>query len=232
MLYWGNSIIDSFKQRVSSSPATQNTKEIQSEVTPQSTNNLRKHLQHSLKSLQLSSEDTFRATIPNELPQPVPQNQISKCAIGEDSDLQYKATINGLKVYIDKKVSDDIIQQILQTEGINQFINLLKLLSRSFQTSSEFFHVYYDPDGPTIAFNRNRTLFFNLRYFLTLHYKRTDNLPGSFSNVKTLGCDVIFFKRRFIIIGFLLHAMSLHITLSLIIMQHMSFTLLHLLNHI
>ncbi len=50
-----------------------------------------------------------------------------------------------------------------------RFIKVIRLLASVFEVSPHVFHIYWDVQGPTVAFNRNRAIFFNLRFYNGLH---------------------------------------------------------------
>jgi hypothetical protein len=64
---------------------------------------------------------------------------------------------------------------------VAQFAGLLKRLSQVYRVNIDSFHLFFDPKGRTIAFNRKGSLFFNIayaptktanaRYYLELHAK-------------------------------------------------------------
>ncbi|ORY08409.1 hypothetical protein K493DRAFT_272766 [Basidiobolus meristosporus CBS 931.73] len=59
----------------------------------------------------------------------------------------------------------------------------LTTLVQVFQLNPASVHLYYDREGPTVAFNRGRSLFFNLRYFLLLHHPRMAVSPTEAADV-------------------------------------------------
>ncbi|KAJ1919991.1 hypothetical protein H4219_001652 [Mycoemilia scoparia] len=67
-------------------------------------------------------------------------------------------------------------------QGLQRFANVLtKLSSQVFNLPPQAMHIFYDqPGGSVIAFNRNRTLFFNLRYYVDLgHDELVTALSGN-----------------------------------------------------
>lgn len=50
-----------------------------------------------------------------------------------------------------------------------RFIKVIRLLAQVFEVSPHVFHIYWDVASPTVAFNRNRAVFFNLRFYMGLH---------------------------------------------------------------
>ncbi|KAJ1960619.1 hypothetical protein IWQ62_004162, partial [Dispira parvispora] len=56
--------------------------------------------------------------------------------------------------------------------ALHALTHVLKFLIGVFQLPEHSVHIYYDRDGTAIAFNRGRSLFFNLRFFILLHHLR------------------------------------------------------------
>jgi hypothetical protein len=67
--------------------------------------------------------------------------------------------------------------------SLNRFIDILKDLVDVFQLSLKDISIFYDKNISTIAFNRNRKMFFNLRFYLGLHDEDCKIKPTS--NVMT-----------------------------------------------
>ncbi|KAL2889318.1 hatpase c domain-containing protein [Ceratocystis lukuohia] len=107
------------------------------------------------------------------------QEQTTYCDSGSGHDLTIAAeSSKGMKVYMDRKISSDTVSKILATHNsaINTFADLLLDIAGVYTLSAQVMHIYYDQSGPTIAFNLNGSIFFNLRYFLQLHW--ADIQPG------------------------------------------------------
>ncbi|KND02056.1 uncharacterized protein SPPG_02560 [Spizellomyces punctatus DAOM BR117] len=171
------------------------------EITPNSTVNLKSHLSNSIASLRGTQEPNFRAEIPLN-PPPTPsmlsRQVAAHCSIISDNDLVLRDLIDGVPFYIDRAASPSVIADLNMT-GIHQFVMVLSLLANVFGTDKKAIHVYFDATGSTIAFNRNRTLFFNARFYLGLHYKQRHQgvtLPGGFSaprGVETEDPDTFYY---------------------------------------
>ena len=81
--------------------------------------------------------------------------------IGTWDELEFYLTKD--MIVADTALSPDLIQQLCR------FVILLKDLGEVFQVQNSAIHVYYDPVGETIAFNRDNSLFFNLLFYVGLH---------------------------------------------------------------
>jgi len=91
------------------------------------------------------------------------------CKIIKDNQLIFKKTINDINIYADKSISEN---DVYNDELFQAFIDhvLIPLGSHVFGLNNKVMRIYYDNEGTVVAFNRQRTLFFNLRYFKGLHY--------------------------------------------------------------
>jgi hypothetical protein len=153
------------------------------EITPQYTNALKQQLSKSIASVQVARDKEFRAQIPAE-PEVVeiPKRHVSaSCTPLSDNDLVLAEVVNDVQVYVDRNTMDDA-KTVLRTSrvGLVRFIRVLSLLAKVFNMDPRAMNVYWDKVGGTVAFNRGRTLFFNLRFYLGLHFKNNrpeDNIP-------------------------------------------------------
>lgn len=48
---------------------------------------------------------------------------------------------------------------------LQRFMNLVTSLARIYQLPLASLHIFYDVEGPLIAFNRNGSIFLNLRFY-------------------------------------------------------------------
>ena len=53
--------------------------------------------------------------------------------------------------------------------ALDLFASVLLDCARVFALANNCIHIFYDESGSTIAFNQNKSLFFNYRYFESLH---------------------------------------------------------------
>ncbi|KAJ3065081.1 hypothetical protein HDU98_011523 [Podochytrium sp. JEL0797] len=146
------------------------------DVTPQYTQNLKQQLSSSVKSVKPAFDKSFRATIPNE-PAPEPMvptrhsNQV--CTPLLDSDLvMHERLLNEIPFYIDKNSLQEAQSVAAGSRvALMRFVEVLRLLAAVFGLDAKTLNIYWDKSGGTVAFNRGRTLFFNFRFYLGLHFK-------------------------------------------------------------
>lgn len=88
---------------------------------------------------------------------------------GEAIDLIFIGDMGGVKVYVSRDVPDAKSLMSTKSETIARFIYVIRPLCEVYRLSASSIHIYYDSEGPRIAFNRNASLFLNLRYFEAWH---------------------------------------------------------------
>ncbi|CAG8463772.1 15992_t:CDS:2 [Funneliformis mosseae] len=83
--------------------------------------------------------------------------------------LYFVGTLQGIKIYNSIITAQSI--NLFQTHAVslNRFVNLLRYLVEVFQLAPEVVHIFYDNNSNSVAFNRDRSLFFNLNYYIGLH---------------------------------------------------------------
>ncbi|KAJ1551414.1 hypothetical protein HK096_011447, partial [Nowakowskiella sp. JEL0078] len=171
------------------------------QINPEFTKSLKNQLSRSLQSLQSNRDPGFRADIPGDNSAPeIPRNSLSAnhCTIISDNDLVlHPDTFDNLTLFYDRRVSGEIqtiVTSVHGRDGLKRFAGVLRLLASVFSVPAKTMHLYFDQRGETVAFNRNKTIFFNARYYLGLHYSEEKNsdpsdrnslvprlaLPGSF----------------------------------------------------
>jgi hypothetical protein len=99
---------------------------------------------------------------------------------GHVGDIKHLGTVDEIKIYtslgmlsalchtkLSEKTLPDVDPSILATKhaSIVRFISLIKPLRTLYGLHPQSLHIFYDTSGSTIAFNRNASLFLNLRFF-------------------------------------------------------------------
>ena len=147
-------------------------------ITPQNTRNLAHQLKQEVSSSRGTNETDIKAVIDSKSP---PPNVSNVCTTIMDSDLKLVTRVKSLPFYIDQRAMNEG-QRMLQENGdaLVRFSKVVLFLGGIFECPVKALHIYWDQDSSTIAFNRNKQLFFNFRYYLGLHY--TGSIPGQFFN--------------------------------------------------
>ncbi|KAK3823347.1 MAG: hypothetical protein J3Q66DRAFT_437724 [Benniella sp.] len=80
-----------------------------------------------------------------------------------------------LDFYIHKNCNKDDIKTKENVKSLKRFAKLLVTLAKDvFGLKQESIHVMYDTEGPTIAFNRAGSLFFNWRFYVSLGHDESE----------------------------------------------------------
>ncbi|KAI0060543.1 hypothetical protein BV25DRAFT_1908367 [Artomyces pyxidatus] len=88
---------------------------------------------------------------------------------GRAGDLDLVGSMGGIKVYAahDLPDKDTLIQR--KQDSLDRFLRILNPLISVYKLPASSLHVFADNEGQLIAFNRNGSLFMNLRYFEAWH---------------------------------------------------------------
>ncbi|KAJ3323119.1 hypothetical protein HDV06_002131 [Boothiomyces sp. JEL0866] len=165
-------ITDSFDSVNTSSESLNEPKEVvkKPSISKNQRVELARQLEESISLVRNASESNFKAKFPLSTNAPP---IIHLCNVLSDQDLTHVTTVDSIPIFVDKKVAEEGIETIQSNmEGVSRFGIVLKFISSCFNLPENSVHIYWDSDGSTIAFNRNKTLFFNLRYYLAWQFER------------------------------------------------------------
>jgi hypothetical protein len=147
-------------------------------INPSDRDQLSNQLQNSVNTVATNSSKNLQTHFPNEkrASEYASKHVTTECSVLTDQDLTLVTVINDISVFVDKRVANEGVAVITsQEDAVLRFSLVLKFLSHVFGLADNIPNIYWDSDGSTIAFNRGRTLFFNLRYYLGWHYKNTND---------------------------------------------------------
>ncbi|GAA5813959.1 hypothetical protein MFLAVUS_007449 [Mucor flavus] len=136
----------------------------ESTITPNFTSNIRQNLKRAIHSCKpYAGKDVYSPPRINQV------NESAKyCDSTPGQDLTYVGNVMGMEFYVHRSVSaDDVLEQYGQ--AMARFTNILTELSKVFELRLNTIQIFYDSQGPAIAFNTSGSLFMNLRYYLALH---------------------------------------------------------------
>ncbi|KAL7540356.1 hypothetical protein ACHAXR_010047, partial [Thalassiosira sp. AJA248-18] len=85
---------------------------------------------------------------------------------------------NGIKVFSGASTAPAFLSQ--NFNAVEQFSVVIQHLATVYKLNLRTVAIYYEPLGNTIAFNSNRALYFNLRFFCALHQNRVDSTCYSY----------------------------------------------------
>ncbi|KAI8324847.1 hypothetical protein GQ54DRAFT_295847 [Martensiomyces pterosporus] len=184
-----------------------------SAVSPQQTQMIRSSLEAAVRSTPRGdstarNNQQFDLDINRPMPTPPqiqPFSESGACASIPIQRLQLIGKLDGVEVFVDIGSFPAIGQNaaVMGASGLGQlqqlpaeyrqtlaaFVSMMRILaSHVFKLDAGSLHVFVDKDSPIIAFNRARSLFFNLRYFVGLGH--ADVIAGRPSPVGTTKADV------------------------------------------
>ncbi|KAI2781514.1 hypothetical protein F4815DRAFT_466495 [Daldinia loculata] len=96
--------------------------------------------------------------------------------IGKDLNFVADAS-NGMRVFVSRTIPNLNTAQFLTKNhvSINSFASILTDVGDAYSIHRSSLHIFYDEEGGTIAFNRDGSIFCNLRFFIQLH---AENMSG------------------------------------------------------
>ncbi|KAG8883551.1 hypothetical protein FRB97_006398 [Tulasnella sp. 331] len=89
---------------------------------------------------------------------------------GADNDFSLISTVDGYRFYVAKDVPSPQQTMASKLPALTRFASaIIKPLAQVYKLPSTSIHIFYDLHGGLIAFNRNGSLFLNLRYYESWH---------------------------------------------------------------
>ncbi|GBB83172.1 hypothetical protein RclHR1_00010054 [Rhizophagus clarus] len=125
--------------------------------------NLRDNLQNFIKSCNSNTNIDS-----NDDDNQNSQNTINYHCDMPDNLLHYVGFMQGIKLHDTKDVQQSIILSQPYNASLSRFINMLKDLADVFELELDTINIFYSNDH-TIAFNYEKTFFFNLKFYHELH---------------------------------------------------------------
>jgi len=87
-------------------------------------------------------------------------------------------TRNGISVFYAESTASEFLSH--NFEAVDQFAVVIQHMVHVYQLKLATVAIYYEPNGNTIAFNSNKALYFNLRFFVALHRGNIDSACYSY----------------------------------------------------
>ncbi|KAI0822620.1 hypothetical protein BC628DRAFT_1388241 [Trametes gibbosa] len=88
---------------------------------------------------------------------------------GHPTDMTLVGDMDGTKIFVAKDVPDGKLLMRNKSESLARFLYTIRPLQGIYTLTPSSLHIFYDRAGDTIAFNRNASLFLNLRFFEQWH---------------------------------------------------------------
>ncbi|KXS11237.1 hypothetical protein M427DRAFT_115056 [Gonapodya prolifera JEL478] len=144
---------------------------------------LRSNLERSIQTLRSSQEGDFEAVIPPEAPADVvAPARGDYCSPLLSSDLTLLGDTAGFQIFYEKASGlqgKRTVEQLLGDGTVARFVGLLEKLAHEVfgMKGNGAMKIWWDSNGAAVAFNRNRSLYFNIRYFRAWHDWSGENQP-------------------------------------------------------
>jgi len=88
---------------------------------------------------------------------------------GQIGNLELLGKMGDVKVFVTKDVPDADTFMARMRDPLARFIHVVTPLAQIYNLPMTSLHIFYDMAGGLIAFNRNGSIFINLRYFEAWH---------------------------------------------------------------
>lgn len=133
-------------------------------ITPNFTSNIQQNLKRGIHSCKpYAGKDVYSPPRINKV-----KESATYCDATPGQDLTYVGNVLNMEFYVHRSISaEDVLEQYGQ--AMARFTSILTELASVFGLQLKTIQIYYDGEGPTIAFNTSGSLFMNLRYYLALH---------------------------------------------------------------
>ncbi|KAH9951982.1 hypothetical protein B0H21DRAFT_817732 [Amylocystis lapponica] len=92
---------------------------------------------------------------------------------GHGADMSLVGEMGNIKIFVSKGAP--VSMMTVKSEVLARFIYVIRPLSEVYKLPTTSVHIFYDLAGELIAFNRNASLFLNLRYFEAWHDQNVRN---------------------------------------------------------
>lgn len=90
---------------------------------------------------------------------------------GRTGNLNIVGEIENVKVFLSQDIPKIQAQDFMNTKHdcLTRFVHIMESLAKTYQLPLANLHIFFDLDGGLIAFNRNGSIFLNLRYYEAWH---------------------------------------------------------------
>jgi len=100
-----------------------------------------------------------------------------QCVHWSPANMKRFSIVQNIPLFVDASAAELWSSTADGSEAAERLACLLSALAkRVLVVAPSCIHMYFDKAGPNIAFNSSGTLFFNLRYYIQCHFKRSGNL--------------------------------------------------------
>ncbi|KAH7882874.1 hypothetical protein F5I97DRAFT_1930497 [Phlebopus sp. FC_14] len=159
---WSRKLVGQARQEVTTLAQSQGTRT----VTPQS--NIRANVSMAIRACRPEHGKLLR----NRRNMEVIKESLDEgyCDVsGHVGDLDHLGTLGEIKVFVTRGVPDTPTFMFRKRDTLARFVHIINPIACVYGLPVTSLHIFYDISGALIAFNRNGSLFLNLRYFEAWH---------------------------------------------------------------
>ncbi|KAK0461397.1 uncharacterized protein EV420DRAFT_1669612 [Desarmillaria tabescens] len=114
---------------------------------------------------------------------------------GHSGTLKLVASMENVKIYLPQSTDTARIEEFLSTrhDSVARFVHVMNVLAAVYKLPMENLHIFSEDEGTTVAFNRNGSIFLNLRYYIAWHdeqVRKGDMNPAIISWYFTLAHEI------------------------------------------
>ncbi|PKY20927.1 hypothetical protein RhiirB3_524661 [Rhizophagus irregularis] len=145
-------------------------------VNSQFTQNLRNSLRNAIKTCHSNLGSTIDSQACTMI---VKESESSYCDVIPGHLLCCVGNEQGIELYDTKSIKQADILSPSNRASLFRFLNILRNIASVFELELQAVHVFYDNYTNSVAFNSDRSLFFNLKFYIGLHDKECAVKPTS-----------------------------------------------------
>ncbi|KZS96620.1 hypothetical protein SISNIDRAFT_450322, partial [Sistotremastrum niveocremeum HHB9708] len=130
--------------------------------------NIQRNVQQAIKACREENASLLRNR--QEMTMVRESTEESYCDVsGHDQDLERVGLITGVNVYVSKDVPNKSLFIRYNRLQLERFLTIIRPLEGVYKIPATSVNIFYDTSGQLIAFNRNGSIFLNLRYYEAWH---------------------------------------------------------------
>lgn len=130
-------------------------------------------LQQNLVNAIQASRAHNSSCITNEVSVNTVKETATYCDSNQGNDISYIGETSGIRVFLDNTLAANGMPApkflAENASALKLFATIILDCADAYNLKRNTVHLFYDASGSTIAFNKNKALFFNYRYFENLH---------------------------------------------------------------
>lgn len=130
-------------------------------------------------SNEVNSPETLSTSVPADLDRGDTCEVIDGQNLRPFTEYRNGVTAGGIRIFASKRepASVDFLAQ--HSGAVEAFGAVLTQLAHVYDLPLASIAIFHEPGGNTIAFNRGRSVFYNLRFFYALHYRNGQQPPAA-----------------------------------------------------